>query len=125
MIALHTKSNRWAEITVHVAVVVGASQVHVARVRWIGDPGIGKVTRDFTEFTFYSDDEVGYAVRGLTRKEGRRGVWAMIEMLGMQEHYPKHLKELTGTVNARMMRKLRGGKHSGDNAIGAVEGGTV
>lgn len=122
MIALHIESKRWAELTVHVAIVVGASQVHRARARCIGD--VGSKIMDYSEFVIYPEDEVGYAVRGLTRKEARRGVWAMIEMLGMQEHYPKHLKELTGTVNARMMRKLRG-KHSGDNVIGEVEGGTV
>lgn len=122
-LAFHIKTQRWAELGQRFVEINERPVMPRARARWVGEAGTAGVM--FTqEFVLYTQDEIGYAVRGLTRKEARRGVWAMIEMLGMQEHYPKRLRELTGTINGSKMRGLQG-RNSGNNVIGTPEGGAV
>lgn len=122
-LAFHIKTQRWAELGPRMVEIMARPLTPRARARWIGTVGPEKVMLA-QEFVLYTPDEIGYAVRGLTRKEARRGVWAMIEMLGMQEHYPKSLRELTGTINGSKMRGLQG-RNSGNNVIGTPEGGAV
>ena len=43
------------------------------------------------EFIRFDLNEIGYAVRGLTRADCRRAVWALIAARGMEAHYPSKL----------------------------------